>query len=211
MKRLLALLSILPIFAIAACGNLEFVIGTSANANVGGDSGSGGGSAECQCSDGTKDGSRLKARYLIGEDGSRVQLPEWFDTELGDTCQFQSFDNGDIRCVPSAPVLNSYVDPGCTIPVIVLKDPCLDAPKYAMIEEFSGGDACSGPKLEHFTIVKFDTSNDLKGVTNTYYITPNGQCDPAGGVPIGSGWRLYPTYPLHDSTWFVKAAQDNNP
>jgi hypothetical protein len=201
MKKLF-ILAVAPFFVIAACGNLELVLPPDA---VAGNGGSGGGS--CECSDnGTKDGSRLKAQYLVGEDGSRVQLPAWFDAELGDTCQFQSFDNGEIRCVPSAPALNSYVDPNCTIPVLVLKTPCDVAPEYARIEKFEYGDVCFGSKLKSFSYVKFDMSHTKEGISNTFAVSDDGQCVPAGGVPIGGGWRLYGTYPLHEGAWFVKAS-----
>lgn len=201
MKKLF-ILAVAPFFAIAACGNLELVLPPDA---VAGNGGSGGGS--CECSDnGTKDGSRLKAQYLVGEDGSRVQLPAWFDAELGDTCQFQSFDNGEIRCVPSAPVLNSYVDPNCTIPVLVLKTACDVAPSQARVEWFEYGDVCTGPKMKGFSYVKFKTDNILNGVSTIYAINEDGQCQGTGAVPIGSGWRIYGTYPTQDSAQFVKAS-----
>ena len=70
MKRLLVLL---PIFAVAACGNLEFVVGTSANANVGGSGNSGvgsGGAAElCSCGNEFVNGSRLTAKTSHTESG----------------------------------------------------------------------------------------------------------------------------------------------
>lgn len=206
MKKLLVLAAV-PFFVIAACGNLELVLPPDVDA---GEGGSGGGLSECQCPDsGAKDGARLKAQHLVGEDGSRVQLPSWFDTELGDACQFQSFDNGEIRCVPPAPVLNSYVDPGCTIPAIVLKDPCDTVPNYARIENLEYGDTCFGPKLTSYSYVKFDTTHLLKGVANTYAINALGECQVMGGVPIGGEWRLYASYPYHNDTWFVKASPVN--
>jgi hypothetical protein len=209
MKKLVVLITA---FAFAACSDIDFNIGETANAQ-GGSAGTGGAPSvepcACERDVGAFDGSRLKAKWLVGDDGSRMQTNTWFDTELNDTCHFQLLPTGETRCVPPAPTLNSYIDAGCTVPAIVLKDDCDVAPKYARIDRFDYTPlACSGPKMTGFSYVSFNTASQVNGVANIYALSATGECQPNGGVPLGGGgWRIYTTYPIHDGAWFVKAEQ----
>ena len=213
MKKFIVLASV---FMFAACGGIDVNLGDDASAECnGGAGGADGGSSAtaggtsacaCECTNDSVDGTRLKAQWIVGEDGSRAQAASWTDTELNDTCYFQSLPNGETRCVPPAIPLNSYVDPGCTYPAIVLKNPCESAPKYARIDKVEYNvDVCTPSKVTGFTYVSFDTTNPVKGVANIFAFDGSGQCVPVGGVPIGNQWRIYMTFPIHDGSWFVKA------
>jgi hypothetical protein len=48
------------------------------------------------------DGTRLRAIYLIGADGSRQPQLNWWDSERLEECSFVSFLDGTNRCVPTA-------------------------------------------------------------------------------------------------------------
>lgn len=66
--------------------------------------------------DAAQDGSRLTARWLVGEDGSRMFHGDWIDTERGEVCAFREHD-GQTLCLPpilEATAWNTYVDPGCS-------------------------------------------------------------------------------------------------
>src|SRR5687768_11906869 len=48
------------------------------------------------------DGSRLKARWMEGPDGSRT-LWGWYDTTLKAPCRFSRAIDGEQRCLPEGP------------------------------------------------------------------------------------------------------------
>lgn len=65
-------------------------------------------------------GTRLRVRYLTGEDGSK-QFLDWLDLDTGEPCAYRLFD-GIRRCVP-AELFNSrivFTDPACTTSALAL-------------------------------------------------------------------------------------------
>ncbi len=76
-------------------------------------------------------GSRLKARYWVGEDGSK-QFAGWYDSQREEACSFQDYGDGVPRCRPSSGAFASYfLDSGCTVPLFNVYDTeCSTAPKY---------------------------------------------------------------------------------
>jgi hypothetical protein len=78
-------------------------------------------------------GSRLKARYLVGDDGSRQWNYGWFDTQLGVNCSFVLAVDSTTRCLPSsgAGVGTYYGDSGCTQRLAAAAPTACAAPKYA--------------------------------------------------------------------------------
>lgn len=194
MKKLLVLI---PFFVLTACGVIDINLGEDASAqNIGG---GGSSNANCQCSN--HDGTRLKANWIVGEDGSRIQSNSWFDSEFGDDCEFQSFSNGEMRCVPPAPTLNLYIDSNCTIPTFMIESDCDTIPKYVRIERREA-DAC-GSKMMDATFYGIDKT-EYKGVLSLYAIGPDGQCGNAGP---SSGNVLRAVFPVKDISYFVKAAE----
>jgi hypothetical protein len=64
-------------------------------------------------------GTRLKARWLVGTDGSR-QFVNWYDSELKVECAFGSATDGTQRCMPAGAAaihLAGYTDAACTQPL----------------------------------------------------------------------------------------------
>jgi len=67
------------------------------------------------------DGSRLKAVYLKGSDGSN-QFVSWYDSQRDEECSFTSFGSS-LRCVPptvtlSAPETTIFSDTKCMSPAL---------------------------------------------------------------------------------------------
>lgn len=63
-------------------------------------------------------GSRLKAKWLVAEDGSRHFTFQWFDSERGHDCGFRVAADGIERCLPAAaPASVYYRNASCTLPV----------------------------------------------------------------------------------------------
>jgi hypothetical protein len=64
-------------------------------------------------------GTRLRARYLTGEDGSR-QFVGWRDMQRNEDCSFLRAEDGVTRCLPGYSFTSSYfADAGCTQPLLV--------------------------------------------------------------------------------------------
>lgn len=81
-------------------------------------------------------GTRLRARYLAGSDGTHQFAGEWFDSERGEICVFALSTNGDMRCFPSdvrATVpTNIYADAACTQRVATEINTTCGAGNYAI-------------------------------------------------------------------------------
>src|SRR5262249_30139705 len=83
--------------------------------------------------DDTTSGTRLKAKYMAGEDGSRMP---WglYDSQRSEDCVFVTAADGSTRCMPltagNYAALGSYFsDANCTLEV-ALTAKCTLAPKY---------------------------------------------------------------------------------
>jgi hypothetical protein len=87
----------------------------------------------------TTNGSRLKAMYRVGEDGSRQLLSSWHDSTRNEDCTFSFAADGFTRCLPSG--LNTtagsyFADAACTKGVAYAGNPiCVPgtAPAYALV------------------------------------------------------------------------------
>ena len=94
----------------------------------------------------TVDGSRIKARYLVAEDGAR-ELLGWRDTMLDTDCSFMVASDGATRCLPGTKYVGNqaavfYSDDACAVPVAlwINAPPCAPpTPKYGVITDT---DAC---------------------------------------------------------------------
>lgn len=66
-------------------------------------------------------GSRLKARWYVGDDGARQPLFQWFDSARNEECTFQRATDGVLRCMPGGAGLSSYYsNANCTQRAAVL-------------------------------------------------------------------------------------------
>jgi hypothetical protein len=62
-------------------------------------------------------GSRLKAKRLVGDDGSK-QFVGWYDTSLKVDCQYALMQDGLKHCVPlTSASLALFSDAACTVPL----------------------------------------------------------------------------------------------
>lgn len=115
----------------SSCDQSRDDVSLTAPANDGGVSDDGGGDHTPPAQDGgaadgdargafsRRDGSRLKIRFLVSEDGT--QTPNGiFDTKLGSSCWPYTWPDGSHRCVPdfSSASLGTYADSACTQPVV---------------------------------------------------------------------------------------------
>lgn len=64
-------------------------------------------------------GTRLRARYYAGEDGSR-QFMGWRDTTRNEDCSFLKSEDGQLRCLPTATYASYYSDAGCSQPLLAV-------------------------------------------------------------------------------------------
>jgi hypothetical protein len=95
-------------------------------------------------------GSRLKAKYVTGSDGSKIYVPEIaFDSQLGVDCAFVTAADGKVRCIPNvAPDsidgwgATGYTDAVCTKPAVWINAAPVgcpqQVPKYVWINEYPG-------------------------------------------------------------------------
>lgn len=121
--------------------------GASSTTGVGGSShggnGGGGGNGTEQQKQGYVSGTRLRARYLEGSDGSRY-YNGFQDTMLGVPCFPQRASDGITRCLPQEPqnaVGSFFSDSNCTNPAIVVLKSCASPPTYGR-RNAAGGSTC---------------------------------------------------------------------
>lgn len=69
-----------------------------------------------------KGGSRLKAKWIKGEDGSEVAAG-LFDTKLNTDCAFEEGEDGKPRCLPTPMAAHYWPNfPGYSIPIYLYLD-----------------------------------------------------------------------------------------
>ena len=94
-------------------------------------------------------GSRLKANYYAGSDGSQQFLSTFHDTQRNEDCSFGLASDGTTRCLPSpsaptGPMQSMYSvyysDAACTTPIVAVST-CSGntAPKYVSVGGLPGG------------------------------------------------------------------------
>ena len=126
-------------------------------------------------------GTRLKAIYFIGDDGSR-QFSRWHDTELDIDCIFLPDQAGVLSCIPwltekqAIAYKAGYVDPLCTVPYFIS---LCDTAQYGIAQEST---ACGVVSREVYKIRP--TQADI----NYYKKGPDLECRPAEPIP---GYRNY--------------------
>jgi hypothetical protein len=78
-----------------------------------------------------KSGTRLKARMLIGEDGSRQWNYGWHDSQRDEDCTFTLASDGVMRCLPMTAAASAvgsgyFADAACSQPLafVAVVGPC---------------------------------------------------------------------------------------
>jgi hypothetical protein len=94
--------------------------------------------------DSTQSGTRLKASYYVGSDGSKT-FSTMHDNQLNVDCSFATASDGTIRCLPTggASVGSYYADSGCSQALAYAYVPCGSTPSYATQYLGSSG-RCNG-------------------------------------------------------------------
>lgn len=115
---------------------------STGGANTGG-SGEGGASSEVA---GFVSGTRLRARYWEGEDGSK-QFFGWRDTQLDIDCAYRLATDAQMRCLPAIIVDGGYfADTNCSVAVGLVRKGCAAPPQYVAVA--TTGAACpTGTKV----------------------------------------------------------------
>jgi hypothetical protein len=122
-------------------------------------------------------GSRLKAQYMVGDDGSKEYLPGvFYDSMRQEVCSFALAGDSKQRCLPAGGGATAFADASCTMPIIAVATGCA-MPTYALVVD-SGtcGQAVGGT---HVHTVGAAAS------PMTLYLQSGGQCFQAGTATAG--------------------------
>lgn len=142
-------------------------------------------------------GSRLKARVMVGADGSR-SFVGWHDTELKTDCAFVKSVDGKTRCLPSGTnVLPGYfTDSGCTKPAAYTTKGCAPSSKY--VQAIQGGACGAG-----YAVYQLGTPH-----TASVYVGSPGACN---STTVGlSSYDVYTLGPEVSLASFVAGNEELN-
>jgi hypothetical protein len=82
-------------------------------------------------------GTRLKAQYMIADDGSKEYVTDlWFDSQRNETCAFTVAGDGKQRCIPGGAAASMYSDSSCSTPILAVPTGCT-TPPYAVGTDLS--------------------------------------------------------------------------
>ncbi len=116
-------------------------------------------------------GTRLKARYIRGADGSRTFLPDvFYDSQLDVDCKFSNASDDKLRCLPESPPFQYsifYLDDQCTKPATEAFGPqpgCPAKPPPKWFLAFYNQGYCEVVTKAHF----FPFEGNLFGNVNVY-------------------------------------------
>lgn len=129
---------------------------------------------------GYENGSRLRARVFVGEDGSK-QFLGWHDTELDIDCAFARAPNGSYRCFPTDTTFDSgiyFTDSSCNIEAVIAA--C--EPKY--ITRVQAG--CDGGTIVSSVGAESPTLYLKSGASCISYTAPAGYTAYARGSDINA-------------------------
>ena len=124
-------------------------------------------------------GTRLKASYYAGADGSK-QFASWHDSQRNEDCYFQTAADGTTRCMPIAAAASYFADSKCTQPLALIY--CFQPqPKY-LSSTYSGVPSAPPAGVHLFQL------GGAMAVTTIYEVTSVVTAD--GGV-CSSGQATY--------------------
>ena len=188
---------------LAGCGVLGAQQGTPGAQGVQGDRGADGppGPPGFASVPATESGERIKARYLVSDDGARTPMG-WTDADTGLPCEFVRATDGADRCLPAVvrrdPLRVFYNDDSCAGPAVAFEiipapGPCTGVGPY-VIEP-------SRIKCDPSTVV-YHVGQALTGSMPGYCSDDGGAC----GVNSGSQKTDIFSLTLVDPSMFVAAA-----
>lgn len=95
-------------------------------------------------------GSRLKARYYVGADGSKQFTFMWHDTQRNEDCTFSRVNGSELRCIPGGLPRIYFADAGCTAPLwVTAKAPAASCYSTSAAKYGTNPDASGCPTALH--------------------------------------------------------------
>ena len=152
-------------------------------------------------------GTRLKAQWYVGTDGSRVQAG-WYDSQLQVTCSLYMASDGTLRCLPiqAGVDTSAFSDSACTQP-IVISTGC--QPTYAYVLAPITGNAC--PPQDTWTIYQVGAQlSTYYALVETNFIDGGMTCT-AGSASKTSNLTYYTLGAVVPPSTFVQATLQTDP
>jgi hypothetical protein len=144
-------------------------------------------------------GSRLKAQYRMGSDGSKGYIMGlWHDSQRHEDCTFAMAADGVERCLPSGLGIVAFSDAACTQPLAMDNSGCTS--KYAIKRDPPTGCNTVGP-AHIYELAAAST------VTNIYFQAGT-QCI---STPAPMGGTLYSVGAEVPATAFVQGTIQTDP
>lgn len=138
-----------------------------------------------------KSGSRIKARYIEGADGSR-QFVGWRDTLRNEDCGYYSIQ-GVMRCLPAIATTNYFFkDAQCTMPIVLVPKgaaPCPGDIPYVPAYAWYPVQACASPELR---------AMGPKLALQNYYLANGASCIDSGLTTIYDAYEFGQAASLSD-------------
>jgi hypothetical protein len=133
-------------------------------------------------------GTRLKAKYRSGSDGSKGYIPSlWYDSQRQEDCAFAVAGDGVERCIPSGLSVVAFSDAACTQAIAMDSTGCVT--KYAIQRDRPAGCNTVGP-TRIFELGAKSTATNI-------YLQAGTQCistmAPAGSALYAVGAEVPPT------------------
>jgi len=134
---------------------------------------------------GAQSGSRLKTRWLTGEDGSKI-VAGMRDSEREEDCSFRSAADGATRCLPTQVAYTNtwYADAACAQLLAYTQKGCA-APKYASEAALAAGGCAqtAGTRIR-------EVRARFRGAT-LYTKNTNGECTSSPSAGYLASYDLY--------------------
>jgi hypothetical protein len=145
-------------------------------------------------------GTRLKAQYILGEDGTRDDQGLW-DSTLNEHCDVRRAEDDKSRCLPFAVAVDRYMDAQCTEPVVALAPrQCPTPHAWEVLPPLDGRNAR----------LRMHERGAQITVAVAYWKGTTGGAD-AGGcepVPIEEGQTFWKLGPAIDAGTFVEVVEE---
>lgn len=135
-------------------------------------------------------GSRLKARWYVGDDGSR-QFLGWYDAELKTDCSFGRGFDGALHCLPSVGVTTTFTDADCSQPIFSQTSrSCADGPPViGSMDSVDGASQCAVYRQRYFAV-------GAEVVPEALYMLSGSLCKEATVDPSRTYWSVASEIPL---------------
>ena len=137
-------------------------------------------------------GSRLRAKWFMGEDGSK-EFAGWYDKQRGEDCWFIGALDAERRCLPIGNAnVAYYAEALCQVPLVSDYTNGCNVPKYGLVIDAPSG--CKPAGHIHPVGAAFNGP--------TIWTTSGGSCQ---GTPNTSPYPLYVTGDEIPASAFVSA------